>query len=205
MEVYSLFTQVFLSNSFFTLFTGFLLLSVDSFAQADRPISGTVLDSAHNEPLAGVSVQIKGTRQGTSTDSKGRFTLDIPSEHVTLDISFVGYKPIQITAHKGKPVTVLLPLAEDTTADVVVVAYGKQKKQSMVASITTINPKELRGATSNLLPSWAVIMSRARQIQHPRRCRDESGNILFWVTFAVSLRMSVRSMFAAIGERSGME
>jgi TonB-linked SusC/RagA family outer membrane protein len=134
----------------FTLFTGFLLLPADSFAQAEGPISGTVLDSAHNEPLAGVSVQIRGTRQGTSTDSKGRFTLDIPGEHVVLDISFVGYKPVQLTAHKGKPVTVLLPLADDTTADVVVVAYGKQKKQSMVASITTINPKELRGATSNL-------------------------------------------------------
>ena len=134
----------------FTLFTGLLLSSMDSQAQAEGPISGTVLDSTHSEPLAGVSVQIKGSRQGTSTDAKGRFTLDIPGDHVTLDISFVGYKQIQITAHKGKPVTVLLPLAEDTTQDVVVVAYGKQKKQSMVASITTINPKELRGASSNL-------------------------------------------------------
>src|SRR3954470_9504862 len=62
----------------FTLFTGFLLLSANSFAQADGPIAGTVSDSLHKEPLAGVSVQIKGTRQGTSTDSKGRFTLDIP-------------------------------------------------------------------------------------------------------------------------------
>jgi TonB-linked SusC/RagA family outer membrane protein len=134
----------------FTFFTGFLLLSADSFAQADAPVSGTVLDSAHNEPLSGVSVQIKGTRQGTSTDSKGRFSLDVSSERVMLEISFVGYKPAQVIAHKGKPVNVLLTLADDSTADVVVVAYGKQKKQSMVASITTINPKELRGATSNL-------------------------------------------------------
>ena len=133
-----------------TLLTAFLFSSMDLLAQAEGPISGTVLDSAHREPLAGVSVQIKGSRQGTSTDAKGRFALDIPGDHVTLDISFVGYKQVQITAYKGKPVTVLLPLAEDTTADVVVVAYGKQKKQSMVASITTINPKELRGATSNL-------------------------------------------------------
>src|SRR5262245_53782515 len=85
----------------FTLFTGFLLLSADSFAQADAPVSGTVLDSAHKEPLPGVSVQIKGTRQGTSTDAKGRFTLDIPGDHVVLDISFVGFKSTQITAHKG--------------------------------------------------------------------------------------------------------
>jgi len=157
----------------FTLFTGFLFSSLDSLAQAEGPISGTVLDSAHHEVLAGVSVQIKGSRQGTSTDAKGRFTLDIPGDHVTLDISFVGYRQIQITAYKGKPVTVLLPLAEDTTQDVVVVAYGKQKKQSMVASITTINPKELRGYT------WSRELAQAIVFTSPFLCyADNPTNYL---------------------------
>lgn len=127
-----------------------LSLSTRSFAQNADQVSGTVLDSAHAQPLSAVSVLIKGTRQGTSTDEKGRFALNIPGDQVVLEFSFVGYKSKYVTAHKGRPVTVMLPLAEDSTADVVVVAYGRQKKQSMVASITTINVKELRGPTSNL-------------------------------------------------------
>lgn len=128
-----------------------LLFSSHSFAQqGEGKLSGMVLDSAHAMPLGGVTVLIKGTLQGTSTDEKGRFVLDIPGENALLTFSFVGYKSKDLRVHKGSPVTVKLPLAEDSTSDVVVVAYGKQKKQSMVASITSINVKELRGPTSNL-------------------------------------------------------
>lgn len=126
-----------------------LLVSTRSFAQESK-LTGMVLDSARAQPMGGVTVLIKGSLQGTSTDEKGRFVLDIPGDNALLTFSFVGYKPKDVRVHKGRPVTVLLPLADDSTADVVVVAYGKQKKQSMVAAITTINVKELRGPTSNL-------------------------------------------------------
>lgn len=131
--------------AFFLLFS--LLLSVCTKAQ---DISGTVVDSSNLQPLQGVSVVIKGTKQGTSTDDKGRFSLDISANQAVLEVSFVGYGSKEVLARKGQPVRVQLSLAADTTGDVIVVAYGRQKKQSMVASITSINPKELRGPTSNL-------------------------------------------------------
>jgi TonB-linked SusC/RagA family outer membrane protein len=118
--------------------------------QAAGGISGTVVDSANAQPLAGVSVIIKGTKQGTSTDEKGRFSLDISANTAVLEFSFVGFNGKEVVASKGNPVRVLLGIATDSTDDVIVVAYGKQKKTSMVASITSINPKELRGPTSNL-------------------------------------------------------
>ncbi|WP_276482711.1 SusC/RagA family TonB-linked outer membrane protein [Paraflavitalea pollutisoli] len=131
--------------AFFTLFS--LLSAVLTQAQ---DLSGTVVDSASLQPLQGVSVVIKGTKQGTSTDAKGYFSLDITANQAMLEISFVGYANKEVLARKGQPVRVQLSLAADTTGDVIVVAYGRQKKQSMVASITSINPKELRGPTSNL-------------------------------------------------------
>jgi TonB-linked SusC/RagA family outer membrane protein len=128
-----------------------LFISVQSKAQsAEGSLTGTVADSANAQPLAGVSVVIKGTKQGTSTDEKGRFSLDISGNQALLEISFVGYRSKEVLARKGQPIRIQLALSADTTGDVIVVAYGRQKKQSMVASITSINPKELRGPTSNL-------------------------------------------------------
>jgi len=134
----------------FPLLTLLLLFSTRTMAQSEGAISGTVSDSANVQPLGGVSVVIKGTKQGTSTDEKGRFSLDISANQAVLEFSFVGYRSKEMLVRKGQPVRVQLALSADSTGDVIVVAYGRQKKQSMVASITSINPKELRGPTSNL-------------------------------------------------------
>ncbi|ANI90577.1 SusC/RagA family TonB-linked outer membrane protein [Arachidicoccus ginsenosidimutans] len=93
---------------------------------------------------------IKGTKQGTFTDQNGVFKLDISSDTATLIFTYVGYQPVEIFSKKGNPIDIVLSPLKDSTSDVVVVAYGRQKKESMVASITTLNPKELRGATSNM-------------------------------------------------------
>lgn len=135
---------------YFPLLTLLLLFSTRTMAQSEGAISGTVSDSANVQPLGGVSVVIKGTKQGTSTDEKGRFSLDISANQAVLEFSFVGYRSKEMLVRKGQPVRVQLALSADSTGDVIVVAYGRQKKQSMVASITSINPKELRGPTSNL-------------------------------------------------------
>lgn len=134
----------------FLLLTLLLFFSSQTMAQQSEALSGTVADSANAQPLAGVSVVIKGTKQGTSTDEKGRFSLDVSASQAVLEFSFVGYRSKEMIVRKGQPVRVQLSLSADSTGDVIVVAYGRQKKQSMVASITSINPKELRGPTSNL-------------------------------------------------------
>jgi len=112
--------------------------------------TGVVMDSASAKPLSGVSVSVKGSLQGSSTDKDGRFELDLSANGITLLFSYVGYRTQEIPMQKGAPVTIHLAPAADTTGEVVVVAYGKQKKSSMVASITAIDPKELRGPTGNL-------------------------------------------------------
>ena len=133
--------------AFCLLFGGF----INHLSAQDREsFIGTVLDSATSTPLNGVTVLIKGTKQGTSTDRQGHFILDLPANSTTLQFSFIGFQPVETLVQKGQPVTILLTPLRDSSADVVVVAYGQQKKSSMVASITTLNPKELRGATSNI-------------------------------------------------------
>ncbi|MDF2188273.1 TonB-dependent receptor [Paraflavitalea sp. CAU 1676] len=137
-------------NSLFALPVFLLLFLLSAVRSQAQDISGTVSDSTSLQPISGVSVVIKGTKQGTSTDDKGRFSLDISGAQAVLEISYVGYRTKEVLARKGVPVRVQLALAVDTTGDVIVVAYGRQKRQSLVSSITSINPKELRGPTSNL-------------------------------------------------------
>ena len=111
---------------------------------------GAVTDSASAKPMSGVSVGVQGSLQGTSTDKDGHFELDLAENETTLLFTYVGYKPQEKKLQKGSAVIIQLAPAADTSGEVVVVAYGKQKKSSMVASITSIDPKELKGASSNI-------------------------------------------------------
>src|ERR1043165_2740143 len=78
----------------------FLFLSLGLLAQ-DRTVSGKVTDSESGEPLPGVSILVKGTSQGTSTDVSGAYALNVTSGSGSLALvfSFIGYKSqeIQVT------------------------------------------------------------------------------------------------------------
>ncbi|HYH57457.1 MAG TPA: carboxypeptidase-like regulatory domain-containing protein, partial [Anseongella sp.] len=112
-------------------------------------IEGQVTDG-NGQPLPGVSVLLKNTLNGVSTDAEGRYVIEVPGGADTLVFSLIGFRE-QEAAVQGRTV-IDIQLEEDASAldEVVVVAYGEQKKESMVSSITTINPKELKGPTSNL-------------------------------------------------------
>jgi TonB-linked SusC/RagA family outer membrane protein len=136
-----------------------ILLSVATFAQnpvttknsKTYQVTGIVTDSALT-PLQGASVTVKNTKKliGTTTDQNGKFILDVPDQSI-LVFSFLNYEPKEITVTSQKYITVSLGniVAKDNDA-VVIVAYGTQKKTSLVSSITTIDPKVLKGPTSNM-------------------------------------------------------
>ena len=105
--------------------------------QQKQTISGMVKDS-NGEPIIGASVLEKGTTNGTITDLDGNFTLSVSSNAV-LQISYIGYKTLEIKASPNMKVT----LHEDTETldEVVVVGYGVQKKSDVTGSVTSV-PKE---------------------------------------------------------------
>ena len=65
-----------------------LFLTLSAFAQ--REVTGVIKDDSAN-PLAGVSIVVKGTTQGTNSDSDGRFRLSVPQSATTLIVSFIGF------------------------------------------------------------------------------------------------------------------
>ncbi|MFV0540233.1 MAG: SusC/RagA family TonB-linked outer membrane protein [Aestuariibaculum sp.] len=109
-------------------------------------IKGTVVD-ASGVPLAGTSIIVKGTTTGTQTDFDGNYSLQVPNQNTILVFSYVGFVTQEITV--GSQTTVNITMKEDASKleEVVVVAYGTQKKESVTSSIATVKSDDLTDLT----------------------------------------------------------
>ncbi len=110
-----------------------LLLAVQSFAQT--PITGRVVDTSGN-PLIGVTVLVKGTSKGASTDVNGNFTVSA-TEQQTLTFSYLGYTTVEETV--GKRTVINVKMAEEATTignvEVVSVGYGTVARRDLTGSV----------------------------------------------------------------------
>src|SRR5690606_38742906 len=101
----------------------------------DVGIRGTVRDTAGN-PLAGVSVVVKDrTTIGTTTDLNGKYFLEVP-DGATVVFSLVGFEKQEIPVNSRELIDVSLTEATSMLDDVVVVAFGTQKKQDVIGAVT---------------------------------------------------------------------
>jgi TonB-linked SusC/RagA family outer membrane protein len=103
-----------------------------------RTITGTVLD-VNGAPISGASVTVKGSKQGTSSGSDGKFSLNVPSSAKTLVISSVNFTLSEFDISKKSDLGPLTLVVNDASLnEVVVVAYGQAKKTNITGSVTTI-------------------------------------------------------------------
>ena len=110
--------------------------------QKTGEIRGVVLDGKTSEPVIGAAVKVKGTTVGTVTDIDGRFELpNIPSSAKTLVISYIGMKTQELAIKS--PLKVVLEPDAQTLDDVIVVAYGTQKKSSFTGAASTVGAQTL--------------------------------------------------------------
>jgi len=105
-------------------------------------ITGRVL-SEKGEPLKDVSVQEKGTNNGTLTKEDGSYALDVTSPNATLVFSFVGYAPQEFGIKGRTAIDVKLLTGENPLKDVVVVGYASQKKVTVTGAVATVKGSEL--------------------------------------------------------------
>lgn len=119
-----------------------------------RTVTGTVISGDNKGPLPGVTVKVKGVARGTTTDFDGNYELRVNEDEV-LVFSYVGFKTVEIAVSGKNTINVTLNQDLQELDETVVVGFGTQKKASLVSSVTTINPKELKGPTSNLTTMMA--------------------------------------------------
>ena len=109
---------------------------------SDRPITGRVIDAA-NQALPGVSIVLKGTTVGTTTDADGRFRLNITNDGAILQVSYIGYVTQEITVGSRSDVSITLLEDNKTLNEVVVVGYGSQKKSDLTGAVSTVTGKDI--------------------------------------------------------------
>lgn len=109
---------------------------------APLKVTGKVTDGK-GQPLIGVSIKVKGTQIGVSTNENGQYSLNIDNENPTLVFTYIGYLTQEVLVNNRTAIDVRL--LEDLTSieEVVVVGYGTQKKGSVTAAISTMKGAEI--------------------------------------------------------------
>lgn len=116
-------------------------------------VTGRVVDEKRN-PIPGATVLIQGTTQGVATDADGRYTINTRPEDA-LRISFIGYKTEVVPLKGETKLNVRLNPTAENIEEVTVVAFGEQKKESVVSAITTVDARTLKSSSSDLTSQFA--------------------------------------------------
>ncbi|WP_433900926.1 SusC/RagA family TonB-linked outer membrane protein [Sphingobacterium puteale] len=117
-----------------------LLLTTFTAVAQTRELKGKVVDE-HQSPLTGATIKVKGSTTATTTDAEGAFSLNIPNDAKSLEVSYVGYtlKEVPIT---GNDMTIALePSSDQGLEEVVVIGYGTARKKDLTGSMVTIGAK----------------------------------------------------------------
>ncbi len=119
----------------------FLSSAINSHAQ-NKTIQGSVLDKT-GMSVIGASVLVKGTTNGTITDMDGKFILSNVSENATLEISFVGYKTVNLSVARKTFFNVTLEEDNEMLDEVVVVGYGTMRKSDVTGALTRVTSETI--------------------------------------------------------------
>jgi TonB-linked SusC/RagA family outer membrane protein len=140
-------------------------------------IKGQVTES-NGSPMIGVSVVNKSGHSNALTDDLGIFTIEANLGDSLL-FTMVGMIPQTVAVKNDKLLKIVMQAKVSDVGEVVVVAYGTQKKASMVSAVTSINPKELKGPTSNLTTMLAGRLSGV--ISYQRSGEPGRDNASFFI------------------------
>ena len=137
-------------------------------AQNLREIVGTVSDSS-GEPLIGVSVLVKESSAGATTDIDGKFRVNAAAGQ-TLKVSYVGYTTQEIKVSSQSVINIVLKEDLMKLEEVVVVGYGTQKKVNLTGAVSSVTAEELANkpvtstaqALAGLAPGLSVLQNSGR-------------------------------------------
>ena len=107
-------------------------------------IKGEVI-SKTGEPLPGVSIKLKGSSLGASTNVEGKYSLNLPEANGILVFTYIGFITMEVAINGRTTIDVILEEANQKLDEVLVVAYGTQKRTSVTASIGTIKGENIAG------------------------------------------------------------
>ncbi|MBO0947709.1 SusC/RagA family TonB-linked outer membrane protein [Fibrella forsythiae] len=115
-----------------------------SLSVAEISLTGTVTDSETSQGLPGVSIVLKGTTTGTTTDVEGHYRLTVPNEQAVVVFSFVGYLPQEAVVGNRTSISVTLKPDTKSLDEVVVVGYGEQQKKLITGATSQVKGADIQ-------------------------------------------------------------
>lgn len=118
-------------------------------AVADKAVTGKVLDAQDGLPIPGVTVVLKGTTTGTTTDADGAYQISVPGNESVLVFSAVGFLTQEKVVGNASILDIRLASDQKTLDEVVVVGYGTQKKRDLTGAVSQIATAKLENENPN--------------------------------------------------------
>jgi TonB-dependent starch-binding outer membrane protein SusC len=129
--------NIIFGNNLLGIVLAFLVLC--NGVRAQSPITGSVYDET-GTPLPGVSILVKGTTTGTTTDANGKFSVNA-SSNAALVVSFIGYKTQEVLVDNRSSLTISLDPDITALQEVVVTGYTTERKKDIIGSVAVVNPQ----------------------------------------------------------------
>lgn len=173
----------------------FLFAASQSFAQ-DRQITGKVTDKTDNKPLPGVSVRLNAKSKGTVTNGQGEFSLSIPENEKTLNLSYIGYLPQAVKINGNRLEIALVPDLQQLS-EVVVTGYSTQERKFIAGAVTTVKGddlKDIAGSGFNQL-----LQGKATGVQVSSNSGTPGGGVTFRIRGNNSINAAVEPLYVIDG------
>ncbi|HEY8935212.1 MAG TPA: TonB-dependent receptor [Cyclobacteriaceae bacterium] len=120
-----------------------ILKAPDVTEQISKVITGKVTAIEDGNPMPGVNIVVKGSTTGTTTDSEGAYSIEVPDNNAVLVFSFIGYVTEEIVVGTQTAVNVSLVADITSLSEIVVVGYGTQKKSDLTGAVSLVDTKEM--------------------------------------------------------------
>lgn len=122
----------------------FILFFVNFTSYAQQVIKGTVNSKSDGSSLPGVSITIKGTTFGTSTNTEGKYSLSVPSESSILIITYLGFNTQEVNVAGRNNINIQLVESASALDEVVVIGYGSIQRKDITGAVSTVTSKDFQ-------------------------------------------------------------
>lgn len=153
---------------------GLVVISPQNNVIKDIVVRGQVIDSK-GETLPGVSVKLKGTTIGVTTDLDGRFTINAADNNSILVFTYIGYVTQEVAINNQTTLNVKLEATNTSLDEIVVVGYGTQRKENLTGAIATISADKLKNKVAVSYAEAMVGQMAGVQIQQTNGAPGNEG------------------------------
>ncbi|OWP63688.1 SusC/RagA family TonB-linked outer membrane protein [Hymenobacter amundsenii] len=162
-----------------------------------RQLTGRVVSATDRTGLPGVTVIVKGTTEGASTNSDGTFVVNTTVENPVLVFSYVGFQSQEVPVTGSAPVTVQLAEQTTTLNDVVVVGYGTQRKRDITGSVASISAEQI--AETPITRPEQILQGRVSGVQVTQTNAEPGGGVSIRIRGTNSINSGNQPLFVVDG------